>query len=77
MTTRRMTKHMRDALREKQAGDRATLYWSQQGEISCPVHMPYPGSDTWIFDRWMLMAMSDRDQWEVQTGAVPRCETCR
>lgn len=29
------------------------VFWNEWGEVacaSCPI--PYPGSDTWVFDRW-------------------------
>jgi hypothetical protein len=29
------------------------VFWSERGEIVCACcHLPYPGSDTWIWDRW-------------------------
>ena len=52
----RMTKPMRDALRAKEARDRTMLYWSERGAVCCAEHMPWPGTDTWIWERWMLMA---------------------
>lgn len=32
--------------------DRPGLFWSQRGEVGCGAHTPYPGSDTWRWDRW-------------------------
>ena len=29
------------------------VFWSERGEIVCACcYIPYPGSDTWIWERW-------------------------
>jgi len=61
----------------RKAGDPTTLFWSERGEISCASHAPYPGSDTWVWERWTAMTDNDRKAWTQQLGAPPKCETCR
>ena len=52
------------------------VFWSERGEISCAgCCIPYPGSDTWVFDRWEeitpdVMAEIDR------TGGSVACNYC-
>jgi hypothetical protein len=52
------------------------VFWSEQGEIICACcHIPYPGSDTWIWERWSeitpeVMAAIERE------GKTVECESC-
>lgn len=52
------------------------VFWSEQGEIACAsCPLPYPGSDTWVFDRWeeitpAIAAEVDR------TGGSVACHYC-
>ena len=52
------------------------VFWSERGEIVCACcHIPYPGSDTWIWERWeeitpAVMAEIDRE------GGHVACEGC-
>ena len=52
------------------------VFWSETGVIACACcHIPYPGSDTWVWDHWEeitpdMMAEFDRQ------GARVACERC-
>ena len=54
-----------------------SLFWSQQGAIACGDHIPYPGSDTWVWDRWQRMTDAERQAFQAEAGRPARCETCR
>lgn len=66
-----MTRTPRFGLREHQ------VFWNQRGEVCCACcHIPYPGSDTWVFERWSeitpdLMAVIDK-----QGSGRVACEGC-
>ncbi len=64
------------ALRARRAGDRATLFWSEHGEICCATHAPYPGTDTWNWERWSRMTEAEEREWTSMLGSAPRCEVC-
>ncbi len=64
------------ALKARQTGDRTTLFWSERGEVCCATHAPYPGSDTWIWQRWSPMTESDKKAWTQVLNRAPACEVC-
>jgi hypothetical protein len=53
-----------------------TLYWSEDGAVTCAEHAPYEGSDTWLSGRWMRMSAAARDAWREEVGTPARCEIC-
>jgi len=52
------------------------VFWCQTGEVLCACcHIPYPGSDTWIWELWQeitpdVMAEIERE------GKTVKCEGC-
>lgn len=53
------------------------LYWSERGAIGCAAHTPYPGSDTWNWERWEPVPVEAIDLAKAEAGLrVPRCEVC-
>jgi hypothetical protein len=64
------------ALETRRTGDRAALCWSERGEIACATHAPFPGSDTWIWERWSPMTEAERREWARLLGHPPQCEVC-
>ena len=64
------------ALTARRAGDRATLFWSERGEVTCATHAPFPGSDTWNWERWSPMTEAETREWTRLLGRGPRCEVC-
>ena len=52
------------------------VFWSEKGEVACATcPIPYPGSDTWVWDGWAeitpeVMAEIDR------TGGTVACHYC-
>ncbi len=52
------------------------VFWNEQGSIVCACcHIPYPGSDTWVWERWEeitpeMMVEIDRH------GGKVACEGC-
>ena len=52
------------------------LYWSERGAVCCADHIPFPGSDTWRWERWAHLAVHDAEAWRDQVGELPRCECC-
>ena len=73
-----MTEHAEQtALQARRAGDRETLFWSERGEVGCALHAPYPGSDTWNWERWSPMTEAETREWTRLLGRAPRCEVCR
>jgi len=54
------------------------LYWSERGQIGCttPGHAPYPGSDTWVWERWKRISPRQAEEFEREVGRPPSCETC-
>ena len=71
-----MTQAEQTALQARRAGDRETLFWSERGEVACAQHSPFPGSDTWIWERWSPMTEEERQEWTRLLGRPPRCEIC-
>ena len=47
------------------------LYWNERGHIGCARHVPYEGSDTWNWERWMPVPTD-----ALELGHQLRCETC-
>jgi len=66
-----------NALTARRADDRETLFWSERGEVTCAMHAPYPGSDTWRWERWSPMTEVERREWSRQLGHPPKCEVCQ
>jgi hypothetical protein len=61
---------------KKRATAKPGLYWNERGQINCEQHIPYPGSDTWIFEHWKRIDRgSAKDAKEKGMELV--CETCR
>jgi len=65
------------ALQARQTGNKEKLFWSELGEMCCATHAPYPGSDTWRWERWRSMTEAEKREWTRQTGHPPKCEVCR
>jgi len=71
------TEAMKAALKAREIGDRSTLFWSERGEITCALHAPYPGTDTWKWERWRLLTEQESREWTRQLGHPPKCEVCQ
>ena len=71
------TRAMKAALKARETGDRSTLFWSERGEVACAAHAPYPGTDTWKWERWRQLTEEEAREWTRQLGHAPKCETCR
>ena len=67
----------RSALTARHTGDRTTLFWSERGEVCCATHAPYPGSDTWNWERWTPMTEEERREWTRLLRHSPKCEVCQ
>jgi hypothetical protein len=52
------------------------LYWSEQGQINCDQHIPYPGSDTWVFEHWKKIDRGSMAE-ATEKGTELVCETCK
>jgi len=52
------------------------LYWSQRGAIACDRHMPFPGSDTFVWDDWRPITMVEATSFEREVGRPPACDAC-
>lgn len=52
------------------------LYWGETGAIACGRHTPYPGSDTWSWERWQAVTPEERHAFEAEVGHPMTCETC-
>ena len=70
-------KAMAVARRARERGDTSILFWSERGEVCCAQHAPYPGTDTWIWERWRPMTDGEQQEWVRTLGQPPRCEICR
>ena len=52
------------------------VFWNERGSIVCACcHIPYPGSDTWIWERWEEITPADMTEIDRQGGRVA-CEGC-
>ena len=52
------------------------VFWNEQGSIVCACcHIPYPGTDTWIWERWEEITPADMAEIDRQGGRVA-CEGC-
>ena len=70
------TNAMAVARRARETGDTSTLFWSERGEVCCAQHAPYPGTDTWNWERCLPMAEAEQREWTRLLGRAPRCEVC-
>jgi hypothetical protein len=52
------------------------LWWDQRGQIGCESHMPYVGSDTFVWDDWRPITAEEAAAFEADVGRLPECETC-
>ena len=64
------------ALQARRSDDRTTLFWSERGAVCCATHVPYPGSDTWRWERWQAMTDVEKGEWTRLLGHPPKCELC-
>jgi hypothetical protein len=64
------------ALAARDRKDTETMFWSERGEVACAMHAPYPGTDTWNWERWMPMNEEERQEWSRTVGSAPKCEIC-
>ena len=52
------------------------VFWSQTGEVVCACcHVPYPGSDTWVWERWSEITPATMAEIDRNGGNV-KCEGC-
>lgn len=52
------------------------VFWNERGEIVCAeCHIPYPGSDTWIWERWTEITPEVAAEIDRQGGGI-HCEGC-
>ena len=52
------------------------VFWNEQGSIVCACcHIPYPGTDTWVWERWEEITPADMVEIDRQGGRVA-CEGC-
>jgi len=61
---------------KKRAKVKAGLYWNERGQINCEEHIPYPGSDTWIFEHWKPIDRASAKEAK-EKGMKLACETCK
>jgi len=69
---------MAAATREPRFGFREhQVFWNQRGEVACACcHVPYPGSDTWVFERWEEITPAMARQMLRELGQLLPCECC-
>ena len=65
------------ALKARAAKDVTILFWNNRGAVCCARHAPYPGTDTWRWQRWMVMPDEAKAVWQAEVGAPAKCECCR
>ena len=46
------------------------LYWNEQGSVNCEKHIPYRGSDTWVFEHWKEITPNQRIEIASMGGRV-------
>ena len=52
------------------------LFWNEQGSVVCACcHIPYPGCDTWVWERWEEITPETMAEIDRQGGRVA-CEGC-
>lgn len=52
------------------------VFWNERGSVVCACcHIPYPGSDTWIHERWQEIT-PDMMTLIVRDGGHVKCEGC-
>lgn len=52
------------------------VFWNEQGSIVCACcHIPYPGSDTWVWERWEEITPEMVIEIDRHGGSVA-CEGC-
>jgi hypothetical protein len=61
---------------KKRAKVKPGLYWDQRGQIACELHIPYPGSDTWVFEHWKKIDRASAKEAK-ERGMELSCETCK
>jgi hypothetical protein len=61
---------------KKRAKVKPGLYWNERGMINCEQHIPYPGSDTWVFEHWKKIDRGAMKE-AAEKGMEIACETCR
>jgi hypothetical protein len=61
---------------KKRATVKPGLYWNERGQINCEQHIPYPGSDTWVFEHWKKIDRASAKE-AAEKGMELVCETCR
>lgn len=65
------------AKRAREAGNTSILFWSERGAVCCAIHAPYPGTDTWKWERWSPMTEKERREFTRLLGHPPKCEVCQ
>ena len=71
------SKAIEAAIRAREVRDTLTLFWSERGEVCCATHAPFPGTDTWNWERWSPMTEEERREWTRLLGHPPKCEVCQ
>jgi len=52
------------------------VFWNETGNVVCACcHIPYPGSDTWVWERWEEITPRPWRRLIVRAGRVA-CEGC-
>lgn len=52
------------------------VFWNERGSIVCACcHIPYPGSDTWVWERWEEITSETMVEIDREGGHVA-CEGC-
>jgi hypothetical protein len=52
------------------------VFWNEQGSIVCACcHIPHPGSDTWVWERWAEITPETMAEIDREGGQVA-CESC-
>ena len=55
------------------------LYWNVSGHITCGAHAPFMGTDTWEWEQWERVRLSDLKYWREPYGVESEpmeCEVC-
>jgi len=54
----------------------STLLISNGGEIACAADAPYPNTGTWFSAGWRPMTKREAEEFTLEVGRAPACETC-